>query len=107
MDTRKFTVAMAAILLGMQFGSPTAAAVGEEDLRIVQDYVLNGQVEELLAYLAEHPELLELAGALGDALRAFTADPSLASLQAVAELAGGDITVAMTAKDPQLGTSIY
>ena len=108
MNTHKFSVAMAAVLLGLQFGSPTVAAVSEAQLQTVEDLVVNGQVEELMAFLAQYPDLLDLTGALGDALRAFVAEPSLASLQAVAGLTEGGITVAMTtAKDPQVGTSIY
>lgn len=108
MNTRKLSVAMAALLLGAQLGSPTAAAVTEEDLVLVEVYVLNGRVEELLALLAANPELLTLGGVLGDALRLFAADPSLETLLLVAQLTNGQIAVALKAAiEGTAGTSIY
>ena len=101
MNTRNLSVAIAAMLLGLQFGSPTLAAVTEEDLVLVETYILNGQVEELAAILAANPELLLLSGTLGDALRLFAAAPSLATLQAVALVTNGQIAVALqAAADP-------
>ena len=103
MNTRKLSVAMAAMLLGLQVGSPSLAAVTEGDLVLVESYVLNGQVEELAAILVANPELLQLSGVLGDALRAFIAAPSLATLQAVALVTNGQIAVALlNAVDPRL-----
>ena len=104
MNTRKLSVAVAAMLLGLQVGSPTLAAVTERDLALVESYVLNGQVEELAAILVANPELLQLSGTLGDALRTFIAAPSLATLQAVALVTNGQIALALLAAvDP--GTS--
>lgn len=106
MNTRKFSVAVAALLLGMQIGSPASAAISEADIALIEAYVMNGQIEELLVLLQLNPELLALAGALGDALRSFYANPSQATLVAVAQMADGQIAVALKAAiNP--GASIY
>lgn len=108
MNTRKLSVAMAALLLGIQFGSPTLAALSERDIALVEAYVASGQVEELMALLAANPELLELAGALGEALRAFAAAPSPTALAALAVVANGQVAVAIKAAYAQTpGASIY
>lgn len=108
MNSRKLSVAMAAMLLGLQFGSPTLAAISEQELTLVEAYVLNGQVEELMALLAANPELLQLSGALGDALRSFAAAPTMASLQSIAVMANGQIAMALLSVVPVAGqTSIY
>lgn len=108
MNTRRLSVAMAAVLLGIQFGSPSLAALNEQDVAMVEAYVANGQVEELLALLAANPELLALSGSLGDALRAFAASPSLSALVAVSMVANGQVAVAIKAAYEQTsGSSIY
>lgn len=84
MNGRRFSVAVAALLLGLQFGSPVSAQVTEAQLALVETYVANGQIEELLLLLQANPELLELPGILGDALRAFAFDPSAATFERVA-----------------------
>ena len=106
MNTRKFSVAMAALLLGMQLGSPASAAISEADIALIEAYVMNGQVEELVLLLQLNPELLELSGALGDALRSFAASPSSATLVAVAQMSNGQIAVALKAAYNS-GPSIY
>lgn len=99
MDGRKLSVAVAALLLGLQIGSPVSAQVTEEELALVELYVENGQVEELLRLIEANPELLELPGTLGDALRAFAADPSLATLRLVATLIEPGLVVGVTLDD--------
>jgi len=107
MINRKFSVAVAALLLGAQLGSPSAAAISEQDIELVETYVANGQVTELLTFLELHPDLLNMQGALGDALRAFEDDPSAQSLQAVAALAAGGQSLSALVTEGEVGPSIY
>ncbi|TNC49626.1 hypothetical protein FHG66_11000 [Rubellimicrobium rubrum] len=107
MTNRKFSVAVAALLLGTHLGSPTIAAISEQDIGLVEAYVANGQAEELLAFLEMNPELLALQGALGDALRAFSENPSAQALQAVAALAASGQSLSALATTGQVGASIY
>jgi hypothetical protein len=93
MNGRKLSVALAALLLGLQLGSPISAQVTQEELVLVEVYVANEQVDELLLLLNANPELLELSGALGDALRAFARNPSLATLRLVALLIGDSLVI--------------
>ncbi|WMT92617.1 hypothetical protein [Pelagibacterium sp. H642] len=108
MKNRKLSIAVAALLLGLQLGSPVSAQVTEDELTLVELYVANEQVEELALLLETNPELLELPGSLGDALRAFWAAPSLASLQLVAQLIDERVVLqAQLAEDEDDGDSIY
>ena len=85
---------------------PAAGPVTEADIALIEAYVMNGQVEELMMLLQLNPELLALSGSLGDALRAFAANPSAATLVAVAQMSNGQIAVAMKAAI-NTGTSVY
>jgi hypothetical protein len=107
MINRKFSVAMAALLLGAQLASPSAASISEQDVALVETYVANGQVAELLEFLVLHPELLDMQGTLGDALRAFDANPSAQSLEAVAALTASGQSLSTLLAKGHVGASIY
>lgn len=107
MNGRKLSVAVAALLLGLQFGSPVSAQVTEDELALVESYVANEQVDELLLLIEANPELLELPGALGDALRAFADNPSLETLRLVALLIDGVVVGAAFPEGGDTLASIY
>lgn len=94
MRTKRLGVAMAAMLLGMQIGSVSTAAITQSDLMAVQSLVDAGQVAELQGFLMANPDLLDLAGIFGDALRAFTQQPTMASLNEISGLPGAAYAVA-------------
>ena len=94
MRTKRLGVAIAAMLLGLQIGSVSTAAVSQSDLLAVESMVEAGQVSELLAFLMANPDLLELAGTLGDALRAFVEQPMTSSLNQIAGLPDAAVAVA-------------
>ena len=107
MKINKLSVTLAALVLGVQLGSPVAASVSAVDLDKVEQVIAAGDIEGLLALLALYPELLSIEGVLGDALRAFAADPTEAALAAIASQTGGDISVALTDAMNKSGASIY
>ena len=94
MRTKRLGVAIAAMLLGLQIGSVSTAAVSQSDLLAVESMVEAGQVSELLAFLTANPDLLLLAGTLGDALRAFVEQPTTANLNQIAGLPDAAVAVA-------------
>ena len=111
MKMNKLNVALAALALGASIGAAVTAAPANvltySDLDQVEIYVENGQVQELLAFLQLHLELLEIKGALGGALKAFVAHPTSASLARVADRAGDDISVALAGAAERSNVSIY
>ena len=94
MRTKKLGVAIAAMLLGMQIGSVSTAAVTQSDLMTVERMVDAGQVAQLLEFLMANPDLLTLAGTLGDAMRAFAEQPTTASLNEISGLPDAAYAVA-------------
>ncbi|MCW3782494.1 hypothetical protein [Defluviimonas salinarum] len=117
MKKSKLSIAIAALMLGMQFGSAAVAAVSATDLQTVEDMVEAGQINELSEFIAANPSLLDISGALGAALNAFAVAPSATTLNAVKELSNGDLSTALasamgasnsaTTSDGEQGRSIY
>lgn len=107
MISRRLSVAVAALLLGLQLGSSVSAQVTEDELALVETYVANEQVDDLLLLLQANPELLELPGALGEALRAFWANPTLATLRLVAQLVDLLVIGEATPEGETAGAAIY
>jgi len=69
---RKIAVTVSALLLATHIGSPLAAAEPTVDqLAAINGYLENNQVEELRAFLALNPDLLEGEGPLAVLLREF------------------------------------
>ena len=107
MKFNKLSVTLAALVLGVQLGSPVAASISAVDMDQVEQVIAAGDTEGLLALIALHPELLSIEGVVGDAIRAFSANPSEAALAAIATQSGGDLSVALTHAMSKSGTSIY
>ncbi len=107
MKVNKLSVTLAALVLGVQLGSPVAASISAVDMDKVEQVIAAGDTEGLLALIALYPELLSIEGVVGDAIRAFAANPSEAALAAIAAQSGGDLSVALTRAMSKSGTSIY
>lgn len=107
MNNRKFQVAVAALLLGSQLATPAAAALSRSDLQSIETYVEAGQVEAMRDFLADHPEVLELRGAIGGALKAFEAHPNAKSLARISDRGGEDLAVTLADAAALAGISIY
>lgn len=107
MKINKLSVTLAALVLGVQLGSPVSASISAIDMGKVEQVIAAGDVEGLVALLALYPELLSIEGVVGDAIRAFAANPSEAALTAIASQTGGDIAVALTDVMNASGASIY
>ena len=107
MKVNKLSVTLAALVLGVQLGSPVAASISAVDMSKVEQVIAGGDTEGLLALLALYPELLSIEGVLGDALRAFASNPTEAALTAIASQTGGNISVALKDAMNKSGASIY
>lgn len=104
---KKFSVAVAAILLGSQLASTAAAALTHSDLDRIEIIVQSGDVQAMLEFLELHPELLQIKGALGAAIKAFLANPNDGSLARILQRANGDLSVALERAAERSGISIY
>jgi hypothetical protein len=69
---KRLGVAVAAMLLGAQIGSPAAAAEPDvEQLALISGYIETGDLEALIQYLTENPELMEGDSVIAVRLREF------------------------------------
>jgi hypothetical protein len=71
---RRLKAAVAALLLGSQLGSPAAAEAPIEHLLQISNYIEAGNLEALVLFLMEHPELMEGDTPLAVLLRRFMAE---------------------------------
>lgn len=96
----KLSLAVAAMILGLQIGAPAIAQVTSADLAQAEAAVNAGDVQAFRDLLAATPDLMSLTGTLGATIRAFAAAPSAATLAAVRDVtpaAGLSVSVASTA----------
>jgi len=103
----RLSVAIAAAILGVHIASSAIGSVTESDIMALETAIAFGDAETLIAFLNAHPELLQLQGALGDALRAFDANPSAQTLNGLSDLSSASFRVATAASIDQSGDSIY
>jgi hypothetical protein len=103
MKPRKLHVALAALALGAQLGSPASASVFLPDVQSLATLVEAGKVQEAKCLIEENPQLLQICGGLGEALQAFSARPDSRSLARIGDRIGMEFVVMAKAERPGNG----
>lgn len=101
----KLSLAVAALVLGLQIGAPASARISADTLSQVEATVNAGDVVGFAGLLSANPELASIPGPLGAAIRAFAAAPNAATLAGVRDVASA--TAGISAAANAAANSIY
>lgn len=71
MANQRLVAIVTALLLATNGGQPAFAAYTFSQLEIIEQFILNGQWDLLMAFINENPELLQGNDALASELRVF------------------------------------